>query len=77
MLYDKIASVGMFEHVGVAALTASTSARSTAILKPGGFVLNHGITHNTLGADSLGSGIGDFVEDYVFPGGAACARRRG
>jgi cyclopropane-fatty-acyl-phospholipid synthase len=37
------------------------------ILKPGGFVLNHGITHNALGADSLGSGIGDFVEEYVFP----------
>ncbi len=32
-------------------------------------VLNHGITHNTLDADSLGSGIGEFVEDYVFPGG--------
>jgi cyclopropane-fatty-acyl-phospholipid synthase len=28
-----------------------------------------GITHNPLGADSLGSGIGDFVEEYVFPGG--------
>ena len=39
------------------------------MLKPGGLVLNHGITHNTLAADSLGSGIGDFVEDYVFPGG--------
>ena len=39
------------------------------VLKPGGFVLNHGITHNALGADSLGSGIGDFVEEYVFPGG--------
>ena len=32
-------------------------------------MLNHGITHNALGADSLGSGIGDFVEEYVFPGG--------
>jgi cyclopropane-fatty-acyl-phospholipid synthase len=32
-------------------------------------VLNHGITHNPLGADSLGSGIGDFVDEYVFPGG--------
>ena len=39
------------------------------ILKPGGLVLNHGITHNPLGAQSLGSGIGDFVEEYVFPGG--------
>ena len=39
------------------------------MLAPGGFVLNHGITHNALGAQSLGSGIGDFVERYVFPGG--------
>jgi cyclopropane-fatty-acyl-phospholipid synthase len=67
-LYDKIASVGMFEHVGVARFPKyfGTIRR---ILKPGGFVLNHGITHNALGAASLGSGIGDFVEEYVFPGG--------
>src|SRR5881392_3316279 len=39
------------------------------ILKPGGLVLNHGITHNWPGGDSLGSGIGDFIEEYVFPGG--------
>ena len=46
------------------------------LLKPGGFVLNHGITHNIARrATSLGSGIGDFVEEYVFPGGAARARR--
>ena len=32
-------------------------------------MLNHGITLNVLGAASLGSGIGDFVEEYVFPGG--------
>ncbi|MGH8801965.1 MAG: class I SAM-dependent methyltransferase, partial [Casimicrobiaceae bacterium] len=38
-------------------------------LVPGGMVLNHGITHNQLGAAALGSGIGDFVEEYVFPGG--------
>ena len=58
-LYDKIASIGMFEHVG----------KIYRVLKPGGFVLNHGITLNVLGAASLGSGIGDFVEEYVFPGG--------
>jgi cyclopropane-fatty-acyl-phospholipid synthase len=32
-------------------------------------VLNHGITHNALSRRSLGSGIGEFVEEYVFPGG--------
>ena len=32
-------------------------------------MLNHGITHNWLDGNTLGSGIGDFVEEYVFPGG--------
>jgi cyclopropane-fatty-acyl-phospholipid synthase len=67
-LYDKIASVGMFEHVGVARFPRYFG-KIYRVLKPGGFVMNHGITHNTLGTDSLGSGIGDFVEEYVFPGG--------
>ncbi len=66
--YDKIASVGMFEHVGVARFPAYFG-KIRRILKPGGVVLNHGITHNPLGAQSLGSGIGDFVDEYVFPGG--------
>jgi cyclopropane-fatty-acyl-phospholipid synthase len=66
--YDKIASIGMFEHVGVARFP-KYFGKIYRILKPGGFVLNHGITHNPLGAQSLGSGIGDFVEEYVFPGG--------
>jgi cyclopropane-fatty-acyl-phospholipid synthase len=67
-LYDKIASVGMFEHVGVARFPRYFG-KIRRVLKPGGLVLNHGITHNPLGAHSLGSGIGDFVEEYVFPGG--------
>ena len=67
-LYDKIASIGMFEHVGLARFP-KYFGKIHRILKPGGFVLNHGITHNPLGAQSLGSGIGDFVEEYVFPGG--------
>jgi cyclopropane-fatty-acyl-phospholipid synthase len=66
--YDKIASVGMFEHVGIQRF-ARYFGKIHALLAPGGLVLNHGITHNTLDADSLGSGLGDFVEDYVFPGG--------
>ena len=67
-LYDKIASVGMFEHVGIARFPRYFG-KIRRILKPGGLVLNHGITHNPLGADSLGSGIGEFVDEYVFPGG--------
>ena len=68
VLYDKIASVGMFEHVGIARFP-NYFGKILRVLKPGGLVLNHGITHNALGAQSLGSGIGDFVEEYVFPGG--------
>jgi cyclopropane-fatty-acyl-phospholipid synthase len=66
--FDKIASVGMFEHVGIARFP-KYFGKIRRILKPGGLVLNHGITHNALGAQTLGSGMGDFVERYVFPGG--------
>ena len=67
-LHDKIASIGMFEHVGVRNYPRYFG-KIFDLLKPGGMVMNHGITQNQLGVDSLGSGIGDFVEEYVFPGG--------
>jgi cyclopropane-fatty-acyl-phospholipid synthase len=67
-VYDKVASVGMFEHVGVSRFP-QYFGKIAKVLKPGGFVLNHGITHNSLHGASLGSGIGEFVDDYVFPGG--------
>ena len=67
-LYDKIASIGMFEHVGVRNYPRYFG-KIRRLLEPGGLVLNHGITHNWIGGDSLGSGIGDFIEEYVFPGG--------
>jgi cyclopropane-fatty-acyl-phospholipid synthase len=66
--FDKIASVGMFEHVGVRNFDGYFG-KIERLLKPGGFVLNHGITHNWLDTRSLGSGMGEFIEDYVFPGG--------
>ncbi len=67
-IYDKVASVGMFEHVGVRRFP-QYFGKICAVLKPGGLVLNHGITLNSVDAENLGSGISDFVEDYVFPGG--------
>jgi cyclopropane-fatty-acyl-phospholipid synthase len=67
--FDKIASVGMFEHVGPRNYDRYFG-KIRNLLAPGGFVLNHGITHNGLAQRSLGSGIGEFVEEYVFPGGA-------
>ena len=66
--FDKIASVGMFEHVGKRNLKAYFR-KISRLLKPGGLVMNHGITTNSLEDAELGSGIGDFVEEYVFPGG--------
>ncbi len=53
VLYDKIASVGMFEHVGVARFPRYFG-KIRRVLKPGGLVLNHGITHNPLGAQQPG-----------------------
>lgn len=66
--FDKIASVGMFEHVGRRNLP-TYFAKIDRLLKPGGLVMNHGITTNSLEDSELGGGIGEFVEEYVFPGG--------
>ena len=66
--YDKIASVGMFEHVGRLNLPQYFS-KIYSLLRPGGVVMNHGITTNSLDDHGLGSDIGRFVDEYVFPGG--------
>ena len=66
--FDKIASVGMFEHVGRHHLP-DYFERMYRLLKPGGLALNHGITLGAPNAAGLRSGISDFIEDYVFPGG--------
>jgi cyclopropane-fatty-acyl-phospholipid synthase len=68
LLFDKIASVGMFEHVGRQNLP-KYFAKIYRLLKPGGLVMNHGITSSGLGNAGLGSGISDFIDEYVFPGG--------
>jgi cyclopropane-fatty-acyl-phospholipid synthase len=66
--FDKIASVGMFEHVGQARMKAYFH-KIVQLLVPGGLVLNHGITAGGLKNRQLGAGMGDFVEKYIFPGG--------
>ena len=66
--FDKIASVGMFEHVGKKNLPIYFE-KIYSLLKPGGMVMNHGITTNSLEDGALGSDIGKFVNEYVFPGG--------
>jgi cyclopropane-fatty-acyl-phospholipid synthase len=66
--FDKIASVGMFEHVGRAQLPAYF-AKICRLLVPGGLLLNHGITAGGTRNHQLGAGMGDFIEHYIFPGG--------
>jgi cyclopropane-fatty-acyl-phospholipid synthase len=66
--FDKIASVGMFEHVGRARLP-EYFAKMRRLLRPGGLLLNHGITAAGTRNAQLGAGLGDFIERYIFPGG--------
>ena len=66
--FDKIASVGMFEHVGRAHMP-DYFATVQRLLRPGGLILNHGITAGGTRNADLGAGIGDFIEKYIFPGG--------
>jgi cyclopropane-fatty-acyl-phospholipid synthase len=66
--FDKIASIGMFEHVGRDNL-AAYFGKIARLLRPGGLLLNHGITHTVPGQRELGSDIGEFIDRYVFPGG--------
>ncbi len=66
--FDKIASVGMFEHVGKAQLPGYF-AKIHRLLKPGALLMNHGITAGGTRNDQLGAGMGEFIERYIFPGG--------
>ncbi|MDL2338337.1 MAG: class I SAM-dependent methyltransferase [Pseudomonadota bacterium] len=66
--FDRIASIGMFEHVGRSQLGAYF-AKLARLLVPGGLILNHGITAGGVHNDQLGGGIGDFVDRHIFPGG--------
>jgi len=66
--FDKISSVGMFEHVGSANMRGYFE-HIMGLLRPGGLVLNHGITSGQLDYRQLGNGMGDFIEKYIFPGG--------
>jgi cyclopropane-fatty-acyl-phospholipid synthase len=63
-IYDKVASVGMFEHVGLKNLPVYFSTVNR-VLKPHGLFLNHGITHDSDGwQKTLAT---EFMNRYVFP----------
>ncbi len=65
-VYDKVSSVGMLEHVGLANLP-QYHATVHRVLKPNGLFLNHGITHEEEGwKPSVDT---EFINRYVFPDG--------
>ena len=66
--FDKIVSVGMYEHVGRANLPLYF-ATIQRLLKPGGVVLNHGITTADPEEGESGPPGAGFIDRYVFPGG--------
>ncbi|HEU5435001.1 MAG TPA: cyclopropane-fatty-acyl-phospholipid synthase family protein [Telluria sp.] len=66
--YERITSVGMFEHVGVRHLPAYF-ARIRKILAPDGIAMNHGITTTDTGERGTPYGGGKFIDRYVFPHG--------
>jgi cyclopropane-fatty-acyl-phospholipid synthase len=62
--YDKVASVGMYEHVGRSQL-AEYVGRVKRLLRPGGLFLNHGIVR----AKPRPWDRHSFIARYVFPDG--------
>ncbi len=66
--FDKISSIGMFEHVGIRNLPQYFDVAKRA-LRERGLFLNHGITASDIENRPIGSGVGDFIAKYVFPHG--------
>lgn len=64
-VFDKIASVGMFEHVGAFRLR-EYFRRAFRLLRPGGVFVNHGIASNPSYPPPPGP---SFCDHYVFPDG--------
>jgi len=67
-IYDKIASVGMFEHVGLRHLKGYFE-KVRSLLAEDGLVMNHGITASDPDSSWVGLGAGEFINRYVFPHG--------
>jgi cyclopropane-fatty-acyl-phospholipid synthase len=63
--FDKIVSVGMFEHVGRSKLPEYFRT-VFSLLKPGGLFLNHGIADERGGNSGRSGG---FIDRFIFPDG--------
>lgn len=66
--FDRITSVGMFEHVGLRHL-AEYFACMRELLADDGMAMNHGITSTDAENGETAFGGGEFIEKYVFPHG--------
>jgi cyclopropane-fatty-acyl-phospholipid synthase len=66
--YDRITSVGMFEHVGARHLPMYFS-KIHSLLADDGIAMNHGITTTDPANGESAYGAGEFIEQYVFPHG--------
>ncbi|HWZ46786.1 MAG TPA: cyclopropane-fatty-acyl-phospholipid synthase family protein [Herbaspirillum sp.] len=66
--FDRITSVGMFEHVGRINLVSYFS-RINELLAEEGVAMNHGITSTDPESRDSPMGGGDFIDRYVFPKG--------
>lgn len=65
MQYDRVVSVGMFEHIGIANFPTYFRIIKQ-LLKPGGLFLNHSITNDT---GWQRNPLTNFINRYVFPDG--------
>ena len=66
--FDRITSVGMFEHVGAKQLPMYFG-KIYSLLAEQGIVMNHGITTTDPKNGGTAYGAGDFIDEYVFPHG--------
>jgi cyclopropane-fatty-acyl-phospholipid synthase len=66
--FDRITSVGMFEHVGLDHLSGYFQ-HIRSLLKPDGWAMNHGITSTHPQDAETRHGGGRFIDRYVFPRG--------
>jgi len=66
--FDRVTSVGMFEHVGRRNLSEYFT-RVQSLLTEEGIAMNHGITTTSAKSDESGFGGDAFIDRYVFPDG--------
>ncbi len=66
--FDRITSVGMFEHVGLKNLPLYFN-KIRSLLADDGLAMNHGICTTNTDHSGARYGAGEFIEQYVFPHG--------